>query len=98
MPSSEQHFGVCPYLDASVYQLWVWIADAFYEYLKYLTAQSKLTNFMELSHSSEAATCVATQELPAIYGTERCITMFTTALHWSLSSTRSIQSVTTHPM
>jgi hypothetical protein len=71
MPSSEpiqplpQHFGVCPYLDASVYHLWVWIAAAVCEYLKYLTAQSKLTNFMELSCSSEATNYAATQELPS---------------------------------
>jgi hypothetical protein len=26
-----QHFGVCPYFSASLYQPWVWIVAAFYE-------------------------------------------------------------------
>jgi hypothetical protein len=44
---------------------------------------SKLTNFMKLSPSRGAANCAATQELPSIYG--RFNTVFTRALHWSLS-------------
>jgi hypothetical protein len=34
----------------------------------------------------------------AFYGTRRFITVFTRALHWSLSSARSIQSITSHPI
>jgi hypothetical protein len=42
-------------------------------------------SLMELSPSSEAANCAATQELPSIYETRRFITVFTRALQWSLS-------------
>jgi hypothetical protein len=38
----------------------------------------ELTNFRELSPSSEATNCAATQEFP-FYGTERYITVFTRA-------------------
>jgi hypothetical protein len=34
----------------------------------------------------------------AFYGTRRFITMFTKALHWSLSWARSIQSTPSHPI
>jgi hypothetical protein len=40
---------------------------------------------MELGPSWEAANCAATQNLPAFYGTQGFINMFTKALHWSLS-------------
>jgi hypothetical protein len=40
---------------------------------------------MELSHSGEAASCAATQELSVLfYGTRRFITVLTRALHWSV--------------
>jgi hypothetical protein len=48
---------------------------------------------MELSPSSEAASCVAT-----FYGTRKFITVFTRALHWSLSWAKSIQSILSHPI
>jgi hypothetical protein len=44
-----------------------------------------LINFMELSTSSEAAGSEATYKFPNIYGTRKFITVFTRALHWSLS-------------
>jgi hypothetical protein len=53
---------------------------------------------MELSPSWEAANCAATKNFPAFYGTWRFITMFTRALHWSLSWARSIQSIPSHPI
>jgi hypothetical protein len=40
---------------------------------------------MDLSPSGEAANSAATQEFPSIYGTRRFITVFTRALHRSLS-------------
>jgi hypothetical protein len=50
-----------------------------------------------LSPSWEAANCAATQELPSILKeTQRFITVFTIALHWSLSWARSIQSIPSH--
>jgi hypothetical protein len=51
---------------------------------------------MELSPSLQAANCAATQELPSVYGTQRFITVFTIALHWSLSWAISIQSTQSH--
>jgi hypothetical protein len=38
------------------------------------------------------------KNFPAFYGTRRFITVSTTALHWSLSWARSIQSITLHPV
>jgi hypothetical protein len=38
------------------------------------------------------------KKFSAFYGTRRFITMFTRALHWSLSWARSIQSTTSHPI
>jgi hypothetical protein len=38
------------------------------------------------------------KNLPAIYGTRRFITVFTRALHWSLSWAKSIQSIPFHPI
>jgi hypothetical protein len=35
---------------------------------------------------------------PVFYGTRRFITVFTRALHWSLSWARSIQSIPSHPI
>jgi hypothetical protein len=54
-------------------------------------------NSMELSPSWEAASRTANQEFPNIYGTRRFITVFTNALHWSLSWARWIQSISLHP-
>jgi hypothetical protein len=53
---------------------------------------------MELSSSWEADNHAATQELPTIYGTRRFIAVFISALHWSLSWARSIQSMPPHPI
>jgi hypothetical protein len=48
--------------------------------------QQTLTHsLMEQGPSWEAGNCAATQELPSIYGIRRFITVFTRALHWSLS-------------
>jgi hypothetical protein len=38
------------------------------------------------------------KNFPAFYGTRRFITVFTRALHWSLSWPRSIQSIPSHPI
>jgi hypothetical protein len=38
------------------------------------------------------------KNFPTLYGTWRFITMFTRALHWSLSWNRSIQSIPPHPI
>jgi hypothetical protein len=53
---------------------------------------------MELSPSGGATNSAGTQEFPSIYGTRRFITVFTRALHWSLSWARSIQSIPSHPI
>jgi hypothetical protein len=46
-------------------------------------------SLMELSSSWEGANCAATQEIiPAFYGTRRFITVFTRAIHRSLSWAR----------
>jgi hypothetical protein len=37
------------------------------------------------------------KNFPAFYGTRRFITVFTRVLHWSLSWSRSIQSIPSHP-
>jgi hypothetical protein len=52
-------------------------------------------SLMKLSPSWEAANCAAT---PTFYGTRRFITVFTKALHWSLSWARSIQCIPSHPI
>jgi hypothetical protein len=54
--------------------------------------QYKVSDSMELSPSWEAASCVTTQEIPNILWN----TVFTRAFHWSLSWTRSIQSIRPH--
>jgi hypothetical protein len=38
------------------------------------------------------------KNFPAFYGTRRFITVFTRALHWSLSCARSIQYIPSHPI
>jgi hypothetical protein len=38
------------------------------------------------------------KNFPAFYGARKFITMFTRALHWSLSWPRSIQSISSHPI
>jgi hypothetical protein len=38
------------------------------------------------------------KNFPAFYGTRRFVTVFTRALHWSLSWARSIQSIPVHPI
>jgi hypothetical protein len=63
--------------------------------LNYLTYIHLL---MELSPSWEASNCAATQDVPKIYVTRRFITVFTRALHWSISWARSIQSIPAHPI
>jgi hypothetical protein len=52
---------------------------------------------MELSPSWEAANCAAKfKNFPAFHGTRRFISVFTRALHWSLSWVRSIQPIPSH--
>jgi hypothetical protein len=50
-------------------------------------------SLLELSLSSEAANFAATQELPSILLHLKVHTVFTRALHWSLSWATSVQSV-----
>jgi hypothetical protein len=38
------------------------------------------------------------KNFPAFYGTRRFITVFTIALHWSLSLARSSESILSHPI
>jgi hypothetical protein len=53
----------------------------------------------ELSPSWEAANCAPIQEIPSYFKeTRRFITVFTTALHWSLSWASSIQSLPSYPI
>jgi hypothetical protein len=47
-------------------------------------------SLMELSPPWEAANVQPLKKFPAFYGTRRFITVFTRALHWSLSWARSI--------
>jgi hypothetical protein len=54
------------------------------------------TNFMELSPSWEPPVVQLLKNFPEFYGTRRFITIFTRALHWSLSCARSIQSIPSH--
>jgi hypothetical protein len=51
---------------------------------------------MEPSPSREAASCAATQDLPASYETRKFITLFTSGLHWSLFWIRSTQFIPFH--
>jgi hypothetical protein len=53
---------------------------------------------MELSPSWEAASCTSLKNFPIFYGTQKFITVFTRALHWSLSWARSIHSIPPHPI
>jgi len=52
---------------------------------------------MEQSPSSEANSH-SVQKLPAFYGMQGAITLFTTACHWSLSGVTGIQFTTSHPI
>jgi hypothetical protein len=47
--------------------------------------KNNITNFMELSPPREAANCVVLKNYSGFYGIRRFITVFTIALHWSLS-------------
>jgi hypothetical protein len=55
------------------------------------------SHFMELRALLEKPPVVQLfKNVPALYGTRRFITVFTRALHWSLSWDRSIQSIPSH--
>jgi hypothetical protein len=69
------------------------------EILFMLLCNSITHSLIELNHSWEGVTCAATQGIiPGFYGTRRFITMFTRALHLSLSWARSTQSIPSHPI
>ncbi|PNF42139.1 hypothetical protein B7P43_G10280 [Cryptotermes secundus] len=53
---------------------------------------------MQLALLEELPILQLLKNFPAFYGTRMFITMFTRALHWSLSSARSIQSIPSHPI
>jgi hypothetical protein len=63
-----------------------------------LSTMIQISNFMELSPSWEAAGHADTQEFPNVLWNGRFITVFTGALHWSLSWARWIQSILPHPI
>jgi hypothetical protein len=71
-----------------------WIARWTAELLQFC----KLTNSMQSSPSWEATTCWITKNFSTFYGTCKFITMFTRALHWSLSWLTSIQTIPPHPI
>ena len=50
-----------------------------------------LTKSLDQNFSSKANGSVPNQEIPLIYGTQKSVTLFTTARHLFLSSTKSIQ-------
>jgi len=50
-----------------------------------------LANSLDQSPSSKANGSVPNQEIPLIYGTQKTVTLFTTARHLLLSSTKSVQ-------
>jgi hypothetical protein len=54
--------------------------------------------FMELSPSWGAVNCATPQEPPAFHGTRRFNTVFTRALHWSLSWAISMLSTPSYPI
>jgi hypothetical protein len=54
-------------------------------------------NFTELSPSWEAPLVQLLNNFPTLYGPWRFITVFTRAIHWSLSWARRIQSIPPHP-
>jgi hypothetical protein len=53
---------------------------------------------MEPSPSWEAANCAGAQELHSILWNPRFVTVFARALHWSLASSRSVQSIPSYPV
>jgi hypothetical protein len=60
--------------------------------------ENQTTNFMEMSPSWEVTSDAATKNYLMFNGTRSFITVFTRALHWSLSWARSIQSISLHPI
>jgi hypothetical protein len=58
----------------------------------------ELTKSMEQSPSQKLIVTQLIKKFPALYGTRRIITVFTTARHWSKSWARCIQYTTSHPI
>jgi hypothetical protein len=58
--------------------------------------EKKETNSMEMSPSWAGPSCATTQEFPNILWARKFITVFTRALHWSLSWVGLIQYVQLH--
>jgi hypothetical protein len=56
----------------------------------------KFRSIPYITHGDEPF--LRSSQFPAFYGTRRFITVFTRALHWSLSWARSIQSIPSHPI
>jgi hypothetical protein len=67
-------------------------------FLLNLDIKEEVTKFMQLSSCWEAASCAALAKFPTFYGTRKFITLLTRAFHWSLSWTRSVQSIPSHPI
>jgi hypothetical protein len=59
---------------------------------------SGLTNSMQWNPSWKASMRSTTQKLPANYGTQRLITMFTTTIHWCLNWPKLINCTPSHPI
>jgi hypothetical protein len=57
----------------------------------------QLAKSMELNPSSESTNCLTSQELPNILWNWGSTTVFTRALHWSLSWAKSVQTIPPHP-
>jgi hypothetical protein len=57
-----------------------------------------MTNFKQLNPPWEAASTQLLRNFPTFFGTQRIITVFTRALHCSLSWASSIQSTPSHPI
>jgi hypothetical protein len=64
-----------------------------------MTERRLLTYLLtELSSSREAATVQPLKSFPTFQGTRMFITVFTRAIHWSLSWAKLIQSIPSHPI
>jgi hypothetical protein len=89
----------CLYLPTSQYVHTCWVTGfSRCSDVSSVTLEFKSQVFLEclpthsLTHEAEPTIVQLLENFPALYGTRRFITVFTNALHWSLSWARSIQS------
>jgi hypothetical protein len=64
-----------------------------YHCLQVIDNSMELSPWEAVSHATHLL-----KNFPTFYGIRRFITIFTRALHWSLSWARSIQSIPSHPI